>query len=227
MRKSIFLSLFFLLATTIPVIAGTRLVPSSYATIQEAINASRNGDVIIVEPGTYPENINFLGKNILVTSTDPDNPDIVATTIIDGHNQGSVVVFENGESPEAVLTGLTLTGGSGTKDESLGASDDYIFWGAGIYCKNASPTITNNVITGNAGPVQMEGDNPETWQLGYGGGVACFESSAIISRNIIKDNSAFAGAGIMTYYCEPIISHNLIYDNSATVGGALYCLEEA
>jgi len=142
MRKSILLSLFFLLATTIPVTAETRLVPSSYATIQEAINACHNGDVVIVEPGTYLENINFLGKNILVTSIDPDNPDIVATTIIDGHNQGNVVVFENGESTEAVLTGFTLTGGSATKDESLGDYDD-VFWGAGIYCKNASPTITN------------------------------------------------------------------------------------
>lgn len=220
MRKSIFLNFFFLLATTIPVTAETRLVPSSYATIQEAINACHNGDVVIVEPSTYLENINFLGKNILVTSTDPDNPDIVATTIIDGHNQGNVVVFENGESTEAVLTGFTLTGGSATKDESLGAYDD-VFWGAGIYCKNASPTITNNVITDNTGPAQMGGDNPETWQFGHGGGIACFESSAIISRNIIKNNSTFAGGGIMTYYCEPIISHNLIYDNSATVGGGV------
>ena len=40
------------------------------AAIQEAIDAAVDGDVIIVHPETYYENIHFLGKNIVLTSTD-------------------------------------------------------------------------------------------------------------------------------------------------------------
>ncbi len=220
MRNSILMSLTLLLVTTMPVSAETRLVPSDYVTIQEAINDCNNHDVVIVDPGVYLENINFLGKNIAVTSTDPENPDIVAATVINGNNQGSVVIFESGENTEAILSGFTITGGSGTNDNTI-EQENYIYWGAGIYCKNASPTIKCNVITGNTGPVQMEGDNPNNWRVGFGGGICCFESEATISRNIIKNNSAFAGGGILTYFGKPIISHNLIYDNSATIGGGI------
>ena len=43
-------------------------VPLDFTTIQAAINASNNGDTILVEPGTYYENINFNGKNVFLTS---------------------------------------------------------------------------------------------------------------------------------------------------------------
>jgi beta propeller repeat protein/parallel beta-helix repeat protein len=223
MRKTLFLSIVIILVSIIPSSAEIRHVPSEYVTIQYAINLAVDGDTIIVEPGVYIENINFLGKNITVTSTDPENPDIVATTIIDGYRAGSVVTFNSGEGLEAVLTGFTITGGVGTYNVDFG-DENYIYWGAGIYCSNASPTIKNNVISGNTGPQTMEGDNPNTWQLGYGGGISCFESDAIIYRNIIKDNTAFAGAGIMTYFGTPVICNNLIYENSANVGGGVILL---
>jgi len=223
MSKTLLLSIVIMLVTIIPASAETRLVPSNYVTIQYAINQSDNGDVIIVDPGVYLENVNFLGKNITVTSTDPDNPDIVATTIIDGYRAGSVITFNSGEGPEAVLTGFTITGGFGTKNNLI-SGEEYIYWGAGIYCAYASPTITKNVISGNTGLQITEGQNPETWRLGYGGGISCFESDAIIHCNTIKNNIAFAGAGIMTYLGDPTISNNLIYNNSGYVGGGLVLL---
>lgn len=220
MTKSVLLSIFILLVIIIPSSAEILLVPSNYVTIQYAINQANDGDVIIVEPGVYLENINFIGKNITVTSTDPENPNIVATTIIDGYRSGSTVTFNSGESNEAVLSGFTITGGYGTKDEVLGG-ENYIYWGAGIYCSYSSPTIRNNIISGNTGAQQMEGDDPTTWRLGYGGGILCFESDAIIYCNTIKNNKAFAGAGIMTYFSDAIIFNNLIYKNSANVGGGV------
>ena len=44
------------------------LVPSDHATIQDAINASDDRDTILVAPGTYQENINYSGKNIVIGS---------------------------------------------------------------------------------------------------------------------------------------------------------------
>ncbi len=48
-----------------------------YGYIQEAIDTSEEGEMLIVEPGTYEENINFKGKNISLTSTDPEKDEVV------------------------------------------------------------------------------------------------------------------------------------------------------
>ncbi|MGB2864479.1 MAG: hypothetical protein WBC05_14220, partial [Sedimentisphaerales bacterium] len=216
MRKSILLSFALLLVAAIQSRAETRLVPGGYATIQQAIQGCNNGDVVIVEPGTYFETINFLGKNITVTGTDPDDPDIVAATIINGDGEGSVVTFENGETSEALLTGFTITGGYGTAVSEIGSN---IFWGGGIFCYASSPTIKGNIITDNAGPVEMVGNNQAQWTMSYGSGIGSFVSSATITNNIIKNNTAFAGAVFVL--SEDKICNNLIYDNSAVIGGGV------
>ena len=72
-------------------------VPAEVATIQGAIDVAVNGDSIKVSPGTYVENIDFLGRNIVLISTDGQE-----TTIIDGNQNGSVVTFNSGEYLDAV-----------------------------------------------------------------------------------------------------------------------------
>ena len=71
--------------------SATLLVPDEYSTIQSAIDVASDGDEVQVSAGTYYENINFNGKNIVVQGAHQE------TTIIDGGQMGSVVVFENGE----------------------------------------------------------------------------------------------------------------------------------
>ena len=61
--------------------------------LQSAIDAATEGDIVVAEPGTYLENINFIGKGITLRSEDPDDP-AVAATIIDGGQKGSVVSFK-------------------------------------------------------------------------------------------------------------------------------------
>ena len=68
-------------------------VPADQSTIQAAINAAKNGDTVLVAPGTYIENINFNGKAITVTSS--GGPSV---TIIDGRAKASVVTFNTGET---------------------------------------------------------------------------------------------------------------------------------
>ncbi len=192
--------------------AATIYVPNNYLTIQDAIDAATNGDTIIVRPGTYVENIDFLGKEITLISE--QGPEV---TIIDGGkpsnpDYGSVVTFINGESPNTILEGFTITNGTGRLRPY--PWNDYD--GAGIYCGiGSSPTIRDNIIMNN-------------WALGghmrgRGGGIFCdTDSSTKITRNIITNNSSWFGGGIASNQSSPIISNNLIAQNTSWNGGGIY-----
>jgi parallel beta-helix repeat protein len=154
-----------------------------------------NGDTVIVRPGTYVENLDFLGKEIVLQSE--SWPQI---TVIDGGQVASVVRFMSGEGVGAVIDGFTLFNGDG---------DDY---GGGIDCwDNSCPTIVNNIITGNTA------DN--------GGGIACVSGAApVISNNEITGNSApEAGGGIYCWSADPQILENTIRENTGGHGGGIYC----
>jgi len=43
-------------------------IPVDQPTIQAGINAASTGDTVLVQPGTYIENIDYNGKNITVAS---------------------------------------------------------------------------------------------------------------------------------------------------------------
>jgi hypothetical protein len=74
-------------------------VPRDYSTIQAAINAALTGDIIVVHPGKYA---GFNGNKAALTiqSIDPENPAIVAATIIESPGQSS--------GPETVIKGLSF-----------------------------------------------------------------------------------------------------------------------
>jgi len=203
----------------IPASGTTLKVPSEYPSIQMGIEAASDGDVVLVAPGVYYETINFGGRKITVTSTDPNDRGIVGDTIINADGDGSAVTFENGETSASVLTGFTITGGFGTLNNSIEGGGN-VFWGGGIYCSGASPTITKNVIAGNRGPVLLGNTDADT-RIGYGGGIACINSSATITHNVIRNNVGFVAGGLIIYIGQGVISNNLIYDNSAYLGGGV------
>jgi beta propeller repeat protein len=224
MKKIVLSALIASCVFTVSVSATTRLVPSEYPNIQMAIQDCVDGDTVIVSPGVYYETINFGGRDITVTGTDPNDPKIVGYTIIDADGDGSTVTFENGETSAAVLTGFTITGGFGTLNNSIeGGGGLNIFWGAGIYCMNAAPTITRNIITRNYGPTTADlmgggGD------ASYGGGIAAIFCSPTITHNIIRNNIALAGGGIILYAGSSVISNNIVSDNSGYIGGGVVLL---
>jgi predicted outer membrane repeat protein len=171
--------------------------------IQQAINTAGNGDEIIVHQGTYTENINFSGKAITVRSQNPADPAVVAATIIDGGQAGSVVTFENAEGIDSVLSGFTVRNGK------TGSS------GGGIDCYFSSMTITDCTITGNSAY--------------NGAGICSFSSSMtrmVITNCTITGNSASCGGGIFCYSSEADIANCTISKNSASQsGGGIYCQE--
>jgi beta propeller repeat protein len=194
-------------------------VPAEHPSIQAGIDAASQGDTVVVAPGVYYEKINFRGKNITVTSKDPNDRGIVGYTIIHAQGEGSAVTFASGETSAAVLRGFTLTGGYGTLNTSFEGGGP-IYWGGGIYCLRASPTITRNVIANNRGPVVLGNTNADSL-ISYGGGIACIESNAVVVKNIIRGNVGFVAGGLILYTGQAFIGNNLIYDNSGYIGGGI------
>ncbi|MFO0985011.1 MAG: hypothetical protein U1E76_25325 [Planctomycetota bacterium] len=88
--------------------AATLEVPADYASIQAAIDAALDGDVVRVAAGTYVENLDFKGKAIVVQSAAG-----AAATIIDGFDLGPVVRFVTHEDRDSVIEGFTLQHGIG------------------------------------------------------------------------------------------------------------------
>jgi subtilisin family serine protease len=105
-----------------------------YSGIQTALNAANDNDVIEVGKGTWNEAIDFNGVNCILRSTDPNDWDVVAETIIDAENLNScVVTFHSGETNNAVLRGFTLKGGT-----------------CGVQCSNSSnPVIERCIVIDN------------------------------------------------------------------------------
>ena len=179
-------------------LGATIHVPLSQPFIQDAIDSAADGDLILVAPGTYAENLDFKGKKITVRSHGG-----ASATVIDGMGTGSVVVFRSGEGLDSVLEGFTITNGTGT----LLSTSQY--HGGGVLCEGAAPTIRFNIIDDN--------------QAYYGGGIACEDqASPKIRGNLIAGNVAARGGGISIYgSSNPVIIDNVIAANTGDFGGGI------
>ncbi len=189
-------------------------VPDDYSTIQAAINASQDGDTVLTAEGTYQENINFSGKNIIVASRYiiDNDPSHILNTIIDGSNpvqpdSASCVRIVSGEDSTAMLVGFTLTRGTGTKwvdEHGAGVYRE----GGGILITFSSPTIKNNLIINNEAI-----DRTGVTSAG-GGGIRAGDSNAHIYNNIIAGNKGRYGAGIVWNYAAGEMKNNIIVNNT-------------
>ncbi len=190
-------------------------VPKDYSTIQEAIDSASKGDTILVEPGTYYENINFNGKEITVASKFiiDGNEEHILNTIIDGHNQESVVTFKNGETENTKLIGFTIQ--NGRADKGCHEGFDYGY-GGGILCKDSSPWLSFLRIKDN--------------KAFSGAGIAFFNSNSIVNNVIIENNICIGdcweivgeGGGIFDFNSNLIVNNSVINNNSAENGSAIY-----
>ncbi len=198
--------------------AATIYVPDDHSTIQGAIDASANGDIVIVRPGTYVENIDFVGKAITVQSEQG-----VALTTIDGNQAGSVVVFRTGEDWNSRLDGFTTANGSGTFFSSS------FYRGGGIYCAyGCAPIIENNTITGNTADQgggsyggQLE-NNIVTGNTANsrGGGI---DNAATVKNSVISNNIAYEKGGGIHMNGGPGVENCIITGNMADYGGGICC----
>ncbi|HUU68099.1 MAG TPA: dockerin type I domain-containing protein [Planctomycetota bacterium] len=197
-------------------------------TIQSAIDAASDGDVIIVRDGTYsgPGNrdIDFRGKAVhLKSENGPAACSIIAGgTDVEPH-QG--VLLRSGEGNGSILEGFTITGGVAPGPSSTGGA---------ICILNASPTIINNDIRDNTasqgaavynygGSPIMRGNTFSGNQAStYGGAVYSLSGSPTISGNTFIGNRALRGGAIAISRGGGMISDNTISSNTAETAGGIF-----
>ena len=163
--------------------------------------AARSGDRIILAPRPdvpylieNPDGINFGDKNLVITSIDPNDPTIVAQTIIDC--QGSRYLskrafhFDSGQTDNSVIQGITIRnaftaviGGSAAISTGrwpwwTGADPDAM---DGRSCQ-PDPLPPLRALSGEDGT----GDS-------YGGAILCENGSSPMIRNCVFENCTVAG----------------------------------
>lgn len=176
--------------------------------IQDAIDAAEDGDVVSVAAGIYREDINFNGKAVRVIGSGP-------TTVIRGTGTGPVVTFANGESFGSVLDSVTVREGRAPA-------------GGGIYINGSSPIIIRSVITENRAGSSGSGifvgggsqariyNNLITYNRTYAGdphSIQIVSSTPLVVNNTIArgDSNGILISGAVA----PVIMNNVIAFNGS------------
>jgi parallel beta-helix repeat protein len=183
----------------IPVSATVLHVPSQYSSIQSGINASVNGDTVLVAPGIYTGGINFGTHKILLCSNYLIGSDtaLISATIIDGINTSSTVIFGATADSTTQIMGFTIQNGHAT-------------YGGGIYSNGGSPKIRSNNIINNS-----IADH-------FGAGVYIQNSRGFeLSDNYIASNSGGVGA-IFINNGRGAIKKNVVYSNLSIIALEIY-----
>ena len=165
---------------------------TAFATIQKGIDTTVNGDTVMVLPGTYVGDIEFLGKNITLTSADPMDANIVANTIIDGSDANSAITFSGTESPNCTLTGFKIDGTIFGFDESVDPDGE----------NHTHATITHCLVQGSLLPC----------------GLAVYACDGTISNCLIADNGTNGACLIASVAeCHGLIKNCTIVNNEAGI----------
>ena len=194
------------------VFAAVRTVPTAYPTIQSALNAGKIGDIVLVKPGIYHENIVWPQTNHLqLRGVDPEH------SVIDGSGNGRVILIQ-GKGPDALeveIDGLTIRNGF------LGVPAHHGRKGAGLFASRAAVTLTNCVVSNNVieGSVALQNN-------GGGAGIA-IESTpqnhanliagCRISSNSIREVTTGEGSAIVIENARTDIERTTVSRNSLSV----------
>ncbi len=225
----------------------------THTTVQAAVDAASDGDVIKVATGVYTGvlaqghsvQMVYVSKTVVIrggyTTTDweTSEPDTNPTTL-DAQGQGRVFYITGDPSAGAAkavsptIEGLRITGGDAT-----GLYGGSWGWdaGGGLYIVNAEAVISHNQVFSNiahgGGGLYLSGSTATlNGNVIYtnaanneGGGIHLFDSAATLDGNIIESNTASDGGGLYLNLSDASLSANTIVFNVSREGGGLYLRE--
>ena len=158
-------------------------IPRDFTTVQAAIDAAGDGDLIELAGGTYsgPGNrdIDFRGKAIIVRGAAGAEDTIIdcggVAAKAEGGHRG--FYFHQSEGPDSVLSDLTIRGGrvfgSEVPPDPLRNPSPAYSIGGGIYCEASSPTIVNCILNDCGAEL--------------GGGIGGVGAAPVITDCVIKE----------------------------------------
>ena len=182
------------------VLADTINVPADYPTIQGAIDASSNGDIVQISAGEYFESqLDTEGKNITIRGNLNSHNSIAVT--INSNYAGRIFTLNKGETVS--IENLKLINGNGIGPGAGG--------GAILIENSTNATISNCIIKDN------------TATCCDGGGIRILDSDAIIIDCTVTNNSSNYGGGIECRGGNPTIMNCTISSNTTNGGGGIRC----
>jgi hypothetical protein len=197
----------FLLCHVFPAMGETYVVDphgtGDFPTIQAAVNAVQDGDVILLTDGLFTgdgnRDIDYHGKRITIRSQSGNPEACIVDCQASPNDQHRGFNFHSDETRSSVLEGVSI-------------HDAYHSWGGGIRCSDCAPTIRRCIF------YQNHGD-------GEGGGIyICDGSRLLLEDCLFLANDATSGGGIS--YCygygdTPEIVRCTFVSNSAVRGGGV------
>ena len=202
---------------------------ADFDNIQAAVDAASDGDEIIVMPGTYTSTENYgvaqtLSKAITLRSTNPNNPDVVATTIIDGEGVRRGILVQGTWTSGPTIQGFTIINGNSMNED-----------GGGVRCSGVASIsnciFENNVTEGGlGGGFSIQPDAPVTFRdckfinnqalYYYGGGGNCYSDNAVFENCTFDGNNTKAsnwGVGLYLSGSEPNVSNCIFINNNSGI----------
>ena len=150
-------------------------VPEDKPTVQQGVDAAKDGDTVRLSPGVYRENVRVAGKKITISSRFAESRDAldVERTVIDGDKKTVITVARGAE---ARIEGLTLRNG---RD--------------GICCDGGRIEALHNRLLSNQEGISFEGGRGIVRANRIEGnsddGIDCDQATdAAIEENVLRDN---------------------------------------
>ncbi len=196
MKRASWLWAACVLVSWIPTEAETIVVPRDYPTLQAAVDAADDGDVVkLAGDRTYRgpgfRDVDLRGKAIVVRGK--------ATLDCEGLGRG--FIFQSGEGRDTVIRGLRII---------RGAADH----GAGVYCLTGSPRIIDCDFE------ECVATDPDS----MGGAVYCGKGTLAKFEkcNFINNTAQRGGAMFLAERADAEVSQSSFMGNSAIEGGAVH-----
>lgn len=202
-------------------------VPADFKSIQEAINNAASGDIIIVSPGTYYEQLIMKDGVKLVSDSSDHGNELIAVdgamlklprrtlrTIIDGSkttpSKHGMIDFDPGVERKTIVDGFTI--------RNLPMQNHHIPGHAhGLNIRGASPVITNCLVhnmgsTGIGNHVVYNDQDEKIMNRDFRWNNIKHHTSPVIYNNIIHSN---IGLGIgCNHFASPFLLGNEVFNNN-------------
>jgi predicted outer membrane repeat protein len=198
-----------------------------YPSVRAAVEAAGSGDIIVLEQGTYfglgNHDITIVDKVLTLRSRDPNDPAVVAKTVIDcqGGNHWAIGAESSGGTAHLTLAGLMIRNAYGADSGGAVRCDqadlDVIHCtfqsnktqasGGVIYCRNNRARLVGCTFLNNTSDTR------------HGGAVYCIGSQL---DSVDCSFDANSGCAIEACDCQLTLTNCTFKNNEGQDGGALY-----